>query len=43
MEQILLAQIQVSQSSPAIFLVNSPDTKTSERYVSLDQTFTLVL
>ena len=38
MEQILLAQIQVSQvsqSSPAIFLVNSPDTKTSERYVSL--------
>ena len=46
MEEILLVQIQVSQvsqSSPAIFLVNYPDTKTSERYVSLDQTFTLVL
>ena len=43
MEEILLVQIQVSQvsqSSPAIFLVNYPDTKPSERYVSLDQSVT---
>ena len=45
MEKILLVQIQVGQVTQVLqyFLVNSPDTKTSERYVSLDQTFTLVL